>query len=131
MNKLFFTVSLMSIFVNASAQTVAVSLPSGYMHDSVHEIMEASNPACYIEGRIKHVDYKNGHNGYRQLEDIEITPEYYIWEDTCKQFEHNHFTDFEVPKLHQWHLNTTVRVKYINANDNWYIHDVTPVLGRK
>ena len=129
-----FLVAVMSIeaFNKVSAQTITVNLPSGYMNDhmTVHEIMEQSNPSCYIEGRISHVRMENGRNGYRQLKDIEITPEYYIWEDLCQQFQHNHFTDFEVPKLHQWHIDTVVRVQYINANSNWHIHSVVPVLDR-
>lgn len=125
----FFLLGLYTGF--AKSQTITVNIPDHAMHESVHEIMEQSNPACYITGTISHVRMDNGRNGYRQLKDIEIEPEYYIWEDTCKQFEHNHFTDFEVPKLHQWHLNTLVKVKYINANSNWYIHDVSPVLGRR
>lgn len=111
---------------------VAMLLSSNVMaqsmdHEDVHTIMEQSNPACYITGIIKHVDYKNGHNGYRRLEDIKIEPEYFIWEKECEQFQHNHFTDFEVPKLWTWHLNTTVRVKYIHQNSNWFIHEVFPV----
>lgn len=125
------SIILMEIFGSASAQTITVNIPDyGMNHDTVHEIMEQSNPSCYIEGEISHVKMDNGRNGYRQLKNIRITPEYYIWEDTCKQFEHNHFTDFEVPKLHQWHLKTTVRVQYINSNSNWYIHNVVPVLAR-
>lgn len=125
---------LLVVFVSfvadtVNAQTITVNIPDYAMHESVHEIMEQSNPSCYIEGEISHVKMDNGRNGYRQLKNIKIIPEYYIWEDTCKQFEHNHFTDFEVPKLHQWHLKTIVRVQYINANSNWHIHSVTPVLG--
>ena len=100
---------------SASGQTVN-------LHDSVDEIMKASNPACYITGTIQQKE------GYRQLQNIQIEPEYYIWKDECKQFEHNHYTDFEVPKLHIWHLNTLVRVQYIKGTDTWFIHNVTPIL---
>lgn len=125
------SIMLMEVFSKASAQTVTVNIPDYGMHESVHEIMEASNPSCYIEGEISHVKMDNGRNGYRQLKNVKIIPEYYIWEDTCQQFKHNHFTDFEVPKLHQWHLKTIVRVQYINANSNWHIHNVVPVLDRR
>lgn len=125
---LVIVVSFIADTVNA--QTITVNIPDYAMHETVHEIMEQSNPSCYIEGRISHVRMDNGRNGYRQLKDVEITPEYYIWEDLCQQFQHNHFTDFEVPKLHQWHVDTVVRVQYINANSNWHIHNVVPVLAR-
>jgi len=114
----------------ANAQTITVTIPERGMHDSVHEIMESSNPACYIEGTIGHVrDNVNGRNGYRQLKNVSISPEYYIWEDLCNmQFQHNHYTDFDVPKLHRWHLNTTLRVKYIFDNQTWVIHEMFPVI---
>jgi len=117
---------ILSFSVAANAQTISVNMP----HESVHEIMEKSNPSCYITGTIGHVKMENGRGGYRQLKNISIKPEYYIWEQECSQFEHNHYTDFEVPKLHQWHLNTIVRVQYIKGNGTWAIHNVTPVLGR-
>ena len=120
---------ILIIAVNVYGQTITVNIPERGMHDTVHEIMEQSNPSCYITGTISHVKMDNGRNGYRQLKNIVIEPEYYIWEQECDQFKHNHFTDFEVPKLHQWHLNSLVRVQYIKGNGNWFIHNVVPVLA--
>ena len=122
-----FLVLLFFVSAQLKAQTITVNIPSG-MHESVHQIMEQSNPSCYITGTISHVKMDNGRNGYRQLKNIVIEPEYFIWEKECEQFKHNHFTDFEVPKLHQWHLNSLVRVQYIKGDGNWFIYNVVPVI---
>ena len=104
------------------------------MHDSISDIMEVSNPICYIDGKITKVKvdtdcHECDARSYLQMVDIEIYPQYYMWEDTCSQFQHNHFTDYEVPQLHKWHTGTVVRVTYLNANSNWTIYDVSPRLG--
>ena len=107
----------------ASAQTMD--------HDSIHDIMEVSNPICYIDGKITKVKvdtdcHECDARSYLQMVDTEIYPQFYIWEDTCSQFQHNHFTDYEVPQLHKWHIGTVVRVTYLNNNSNWTIYDVSP-----
>ena len=127
-------VMLMSIFSKASAQTITVNIPDYGMHDSIADIMEVSNPICYIDGKITKVKvdtdcHECDARSYLQMVDIEIYPQYYMWEDTCSQFQHNHFTDYEVPQLHRWHTGTVVRVTYLNANSNWTIYDVSPRLG--
>jgi len=131
--------TLLVIFVSfvadtVNAQTVTVNIPDYGMHDSVHEIMEVSNPMCYIDGRITKVRVdQDCHEcidlSYLQMVDIVITPQYYIWEDTCSQFQHNHFTDYEVPELHKWHMGTWVRVSYLHEGDIWSIYDVSPSLA--
>ena len=131
--------TLLVIFVSfvadtVNAQTVTVNIPDYGMHDSVHEIMEVSNPMCYIDGRITKVRIdQDCHEcidlSYLQMVDIVITPQYYIWEDTCSQFQHNHFTDYEVPELHKWHMGTWVRVSYLHEGDTWSIYDVSPAFG--
>jgi len=115
----------LAIVMEASAQTMD--------HDSIHDIMEVSNPICYIDGKITKVKvdtdcHECDARSYLQMVDIEIYPQYYMWEDTCSQFQHNHFTDYEVPQLHKWHIGTVVRVTYLNANSNWTIYDVSPRL---
>ena len=131
--------TLLVIFVSfvadtVNAQTVTVNIPDYGMHDSVHEIMEVSNPMCYIDGKITKVRVdQDCHEcldlSYLQMADIEIYPQYYIWEDTCSQFQHNHFTDYEVPQLHKWHMGTWVRVTYLHEGDNWTIYNVSPRMG--
>ena len=119
-------VATLAIVMEANAQTMD--------HDSIHDIMELSNPICYIDGKITRVDvdtdcHECDARSYLQMADIVITPQFYMWENTCSQFQHNHFTDYEVPQLHNWHLGTWVRVTYLNERDNWTIFDVSPAFG--
>lgn len=130
---------LLVVFVSfvadtVNGQTVTVNIPDYAMHDSIEDIMEVSNPICYIDGKITKVKvdtdcHECDARSYLQMVDIEIYPQYYMWEDTCSQFQHNHFTDYEVPQLHKWHMGTVVRVTYLNENSNWTIYDVSPRLG--
>ena len=119
-------VCTLAIVMEANAQTMD--------HDSVQDIMELSNPICYIDGKITKVKvdtdcHECDARSYLQMVDIEITPQYYMWENTCSQFQHNHFTDYEVPQLHKWHTGTWVRVTYLNSESNWTIYNVSPRLG--
>lgn len=119
-------VCTLAIAIEANAQTMD--------HDSIHDIMELSNPICYIDGKTTKVDVETDcheceQRSYLQMVDIVITPQYYMWEHTCSQFQHNHFTDYEVPQLHKWHTGTWVRVTYLNSNSNWTIYNVSPRIG--
>lgn len=119
-------VCTLAIVMEANAQTMD--------HDSIHDIMELSNPICYIDGKTTKVDvvtdcHECEQRSYLQMVDIEIYPQYYMWEHTCSQFQHNHFTDYEVPELHNWHTGTWVRVTYLHEGDNWTIYNVSPRIG--
>jgi len=114
------------LFAQAStAQTVTVQIPE--VHDTIDDIMELSNPACLINGRVKVLrDEVSSRSSYRFVDDIQIKPEWFKWEKECEQFHHNHFTDFEVPNLHRFHINQSVVITYVKENNNWSIMSVLP-----
>ena len=96
-----------------------------FMHDSIDDIMEISNPACLINGVIRATEY-NHELTYRYVDNVKIKPEWYKWGKECEQFSHNHFTDYEVPDLDRFHLNTRVTITYVKTRDNWIIQSVLP-----
>ena len=96
-----------------------------FMHDTVDDIMEISNPACLINGVVRATEY-NHEITYRYVDNVKIKPEWYKWGKECDQFKHNHFTDYEVPDLERFHLNQSVTITYVKTRDNWIIQSVLP-----
>jgi len=77
---------------------------------------------CVIKGNVKYI--KDKATRYRYVDVKEISPLDIEWKKDCEQFQHNHYTDFEVPGLYKFHINQNVIVKYVYGQSIWYIDSV-------
>lgn len=95
-----------------------------------HEIVKAQDftdppKTCIIKGKVKLVNDKvSSRLKYRYVDVKEISPLSNEWEKDCEQFQHNHYTDFEVPGLYNFHINQNVVVRYVYGRQIWYIDSV-------
>lgn len=85
------------------------------MHPSIHEIMLQSYPVCEVTGVVKNVD------GKTDLYNIIVKPQYYIWNDICKELVPGVIVASSKQELVKFSVDTPVSLEYTYVRGNWVL----------